>query len=87
MDASNVAIDFVLCQKDNKDFDHPIYYASQQLVVTEQNHTTTKQEVLGMIYSIKKFWHYLLGYSFLFHMDHDALKYMINKLQLSDRIA
>jgi hypothetical protein len=28
-----------------------------------------------------------LGYKFTFHVDHDALKYMINKPQLSGRIA
>jgi hypothetical protein len=29
----------------------------------------------------------LLGYNFTFHVDHDALKYMVNKPQLSGRIA
>lgn len=40
-----------------------------------------------MIFSVQKFGHYLLGYKFIFHLDHDALKYMINKPQLSGRIA
>ena len=40
-----------------------------------------------MAYSIKKYHHYLLGYRFTFHIDHDALKYMINKPQLSGRNA
>ena len=86
MDASNVAIGAVLSQKDDKNFDHPIYYASWQLVAVERN-TTIEQEALGMVYSIQKFCHYLLGYLFVFHVDHDALKYMINKPQLSGRIA
>ena len=87
VDASNVAIGAVLSQKDKKNFDHPIYYASRQLVAAEQNYTTTEREALGMIYSVQKFRHYLLGYPFVFHVDHDALKYMINKPQLSGRIA
>ena len=87
MDASNVAIGVVLSQKDEKKFDHPIYYPSRQLVAAERNYSTTEREALGMVYSVQKFRHYLLGYPFVFHVDHDALKYMINKPQLSGRIA
>ena len=87
VDASNVAIGAVLSQKDEKNFDHPIYYASRQLVAAERNYSTTEWEALGMVYSVQKFRHYLLGYPFVFHVDHDALKYVINKPQLSGRIA
>ena len=87
VDASNVAIGSVLSQKDDKKCDHPIYYASRQLVAAERNYSTTEREALGMVYSVQKFRHYLLGYPFVFHVDHDALKYMINKPQLSGRIA
>ena len=87
VDASNVALGSVLSQKDAKGCDHPIYYASRQLIPAERNYTVTEREALGMIYSVQKFRHYLLGYSFIFYVDHDALKYMINKPQLSGRIA
>lgn len=87
VDASNVAIGSVLSQKDDKGHDHPIYYASRQLVAAKRNYTTTEREALGMIYSVQKFRHYLLGYKFVFHVDYDTLKYMINKPQLSGRIA
>ena len=40
-----------------------------------------------MIFSVQKFRHYLLGYKFTFHVNHDALKYMINKPQFSGRVA
>ena len=40
-----------------------------------------------MVYFVQKYRHYLLGYKFTFHIDHDALKYMVNKPQLSGRIA
>ena len=67
VDASNVAIGAVLSQKDNKNFDHPIYYASWQLVAAERNYSTTEREALGyMVCSIQKFRHYLLGYPFSF---------------------
>ena len=35
----------------------------------------------------KKFWHYLLRYRIAFHTDHDSLKYLVNKPDLSGRIA
>ena len=87
VDASNVAIGSVLSQKDEKGHDHPIYFASRQLVQAERNYTVTEREALGMIFSVQKFRHCLLGNKFVFHVDHDALKYMINKSQLSGRIA
>ena len=87
VDASNVAIGTMLSQKDDKNFDHLIYYASRQLVAVEWNYSTTEREALGMVYSVQKFCHYLLGYPFVFHVDHNTLKYMINKPQLSGRIA
>ena len=36
VDASNVAIGAVLSQKDDKNFDHPNYYASWQLIATKR---------------------------------------------------
>ena len=87
VDASNVAIGSVLSQKDENGHDHPIYFASRQLVQAERNYTVTEREALGMIFSVQKFRHYLLGNKFVFHVNHDALKYMINKPQLSGRIA
>ena len=38
-----------------------------------------KQEVLGMMYSVNKFRHYLLGRKFIFHVDHVVLIYLISK--------
>jgi len=81
--ASNRALGFVLSQKDSKNTDHPIYFASRQLIAAEKNYTTTEREALGMIFAVKKFRHYLLGYPFIFYVDHDALKYLINKPDLS----
>jgi RNase H-like domain found in reverse transcriptase len=64
-----------------------IYYASRQMSPTEKNYTTTNKECLPIIYACKKFRHYLLGYDVVFHTDHDAIKYLVNKTDLSGRIA
>ena len=87
MDASNFAIDSVFNQKNSKGHDRLIYFSSQQLSATEKKYSVTEREALGMVYSIQQYRHYLLGYKFTFHVDHDALKYMINKPQLIGRIA
>jgi hypothetical protein len=87
VDASNVAIGSILSQKDDSQHDHPIYFASCQLNTAEKNYSVTELEALGMIFFVQKFCHYLLGYEFTFYVDHDALKYMINKPQLSGKIA
>ena len=42
VDASNVAIGSVLSQNDDKGRDHPIYYASRQLVQAEKNYSVTE---------------------------------------------
>ena len=45
----------------------------------KESYSTTECEALGMIYSITKFRHYLLGRKFTFHVDHSALLYLVNK--------
>jgi hypothetical protein len=40
-----------------------------------------------MVYALHKFRHFLLGNKFVFYVDHMALVYLINKLQVSRRIA
>ena len=66
VDASNIALGCVLSQKDPKNLDHPIYFASRQLIATEKNYTTSEKEALAMIFVVEKFLHYLLGYLFVF---------------------
>ena len=55
----------------------PVYYSNWKLSTGERNYSTTEREALGMIYSINKFHHYLLGKKFTFHVDHVALLYLI----------
>ncbi|OAE26302.1 hypothetical protein AXG93_3040s1200 [Marchantia polymorpha subsp. ruderalis] len=73
--------------KDENKKDYPIYFASRQLSAAGRNYITTKREALGMVFSCKKFRHYLLGYEFVFHVDHYALQHLVKKADLSGRIA
>ena len=61
VDASNIVIGSALMQKTPPNWYRPVYYASRRLLTAERNYSTTKREALGMIYSITKFRHYLLG--------------------------
>jgi hypothetical protein len=40
-----------------------------------------------MVYALHKFRYYLLGNRFTFFVDHMALVYLVNKLQVSGRLA
>jgi hypothetical protein len=46
---------------------------------TKVNYTTTKREVLAMVYALHKFRHYLLNNMFTLFVDHMVLVYLINK--------
>ena len=87
-DASAVAVGSALCQpaKDGGR-DHPIAFASKQLTDAEQNYTTTEREALAMVFLVKKFRHYLLMNKVIFFVDHMVLRYLVNKPDLSGRLA
>jgi hypothetical protein len=60
-DASAVAVGSALCQPaDDEGRDHPIAFSSKQLSAAERNYTTTERECLAMVFSVKKYRHYLL---------------------------
>jgi hypothetical protein len=44
-------------------------------------------EVLAMVYALNKFRHYLLGKKIVFYVDHMAVVHLVNKQQVSGRIA
>ena len=65
----------------------PIPFASRQLMGAERNYSTTEREALAMVFSIKKYRHYLLLSKVVFYVDHISLRYIVNKPDLSGRIA
>ena len=87
IDASDIAIGSALMHLEEPNWYRPVYYASRKLSTIERNYSTIEREALGMVYSINKFRHYLLGKNFAFHVDHSALLYLVSKQVLTGKLA
>ncbi|KAL3689424.1 hypothetical protein R1sor_015733 [Riccia sorocarpa] len=87
VDTSLLATGAILSQLDDKKREHPIHYVSRQLSKSEIKYSATERECLGMIFAVSKFRHYLLGKRFVFHVDHEALKYIIARPTRSGKLA
>ena len=87
IDASGWCLGAILWQYKGNKRKCLIYSASRQMSLVEKKYTTIEKEALAVVYAYKKFRHYLLGYRIVFHTDHDSLKYLVNKPDLSGRIA
>ena len=59
--------------------DYPIVYSSRKLNKAKQNYSTIEREALGMVFALQKYRHYLLANPFVFYINHQALKYLVNK--------
>ena len=71
-DASKFAIGAVLYQKDGRNC-HPVAYISRKLSSAERNYPIQEQELLALIYALKKWRHYLFGTSIRAYTDHQSL--------------
>ncbi|GJX52378.1 reverse transcriptase domain-containing protein [Tanacetum coccineum] len=71
-DASDFAIGAVLGQRKTKHF-QPIHYASKTMTEAQIHYTTTKKEMLAVVYAFEKFWPYLVLSKSIVYMDHSAL--------------
>ena len=86
-DASNVALGAILEQRDEEGRVHPVAYASRVLAPAERNYTVTEREGLAVVFALKKFRHYLLPRTFHLFTDHQALRGIFNKPELTGRLA
>nr|GEU40366.1 DNA-directed DNA polymerase [Tanacetum cinerariifolium] len=68
----------VLGQRQEKHF-RPIHYASKTMTDAESNYTTTKKEMLAVVYAFEKFQSYLIMNKSIVYTDHSALKYLFAK--------
>ncbi|XP_076959077.1 uncharacterized protein LOC143635058 [Bidens hawaiensis] len=72
-------------QRKEKHF-HPIYYASKTLNDAQENYTTTKKELLTVVFAFDKFLSYLVLSKTIFYTDHAALRYLFAKKDTKPRL-
>nr|GEV86294.1 retrovirus-related Pol polyprotein from transposon 17.6 [Tanacetum cinerariifolium] len=75
----------VLGQRHEKHF-KPIHYASKIMNDAKSNYTTTKKEMLAVVYAFEKFRSYLIMNKSIVHTDHSALKYLFAKKDAKARL-
>ncbi|GJR58553.1 reverse transcriptase domain-containing protein [Tanacetum coccineum] len=83
-DASDFAIGAVLGQRKMKHF-QPIHYASNTMTEAQIHYTTTKKEMIDVVYAFEKFRPYLVLSKSIVYTDHSALKYHMNKQDAKPR--
>ncbi|GJV35809.1 putative nucleotidyltransferase, ribonuclease H [Tanacetum coccineum] len=77
-DASDYAVGAVLGQRIDKHF-KPIHYDSKTMNEAQENYTTTKKELMAVIFAFDKFRQYLVLSKTIVFMDHSALRYLFIK--------
>nr|GEW53584.1 reverse transcriptase domain-containing protein [Tanacetum cinerariifolium] len=84
-DASDFTIGAVLGQCKMKYF-QPIHYASKTMMKAQIHYTTTKKQMLVVVYAFEKFWPYLVLSKSIVYTDHSALKYLLSKQDARPRL-
>ncbi|CAK8692643.1 unnamed protein product [Clavelina lepadiformis] len=74
-DASDLVIGCVLSQNVSGG-EHVVAYGSRSLSKSERNYSTTRKELLAIVYASKLFRCYLLGNKFLLRTDHSSLRWL-----------
>ncbi|RDY09449.1 Retrovirus-related Pol polyprotein from transposon 17.6, partial [Mucuna pruriens] len=86
-DASNSTLGAVLGQRAGVGQSvHVIAYASRTMDLTQQNYTTTKKELLAIVFALDKFCSYLLDSKIFVFSDHAALRYLLKKPDTKPRL-
>ncbi|GKC95032.1 reverse transcriptase domain-containing protein [Tanacetum coccineum] len=84
-DASDFAIGAVLGQRKKKHF-QPIHHASKTMTEAQAHYTTTKKELLAVVYAFEKFRSYLVLSKSIVYTDHSAIKYLFAKKDAKPRL-
>ena len=84
-DASDYATGVILGQRTDKTF-RAIYYANKNFNEAQENYSTTKKEMLEIVFACEKFRPYILGSQVIGHTDHAAIKYLMAKKDAKPRL-
>ena len=61
-------------------------YASRTMNDAQLNYSTTKKELLAVVFALDKFKTYLLGSKIIIYSDHVTLKYLFSKKDAKSRL-
>ncbi|KAH8871863.1 Retrovirus-related Pol polyprotein from transposon 17.6 [Schistosoma japonicum] len=86
-DASDHAIGALLSQISPGGQEKVISYGSRKLDKREVNYSSTRRELLALVYFMKHFRHYLLGRQFRVRTDHQALQWLNNFREADGQLA
>lgn len=78
-DASNYEVEVVLGQRKDNHF-HSIYYSRKTHTGAQENYTTTKKELLALLFDFDKFRPYLVLSKVIVYIDHSTLWYLLRKI-------
>ena len=83
--ASEVSVGAIL-QQDFGEGLQPICYESRKLMPAETRYGAYQRELIGIVWSIGKWRHYLAGRHFTIQTDHDSLKHLQSQPAANRRI-
>ena len=72
-DASPYGLGSVLSHVYDNETEKPVCFASRSLSKAERNYGHVEKEGLALVFSVKKFHHYLFGHKFTIYTDHKPL--------------
>ncbi|XP_021737694.1 uncharacterized protein LOC110704206 [Chenopodium quinoa] len=84
-DVSDFEVGAVLGKK-KKGRSHVIYYASRTLDEAQMNYTTTKKEMLVVVFAMDKFRSYLICSKVIVYTDHIVVCYLMTKKEAKSRL-
>jgi hypothetical protein len=85
-DACDTGIGAVLSQE-QEDGERPIAFAARALTKAERNYSTTRKELLALVWGMEHFAPYLVGNMFTARTDHNALKWLNNFKEPKGQVA
>src|SRR3954471_14512772 len=84
-DASDFVVGAVLGQRVDKNL-NVIHYATKTLNCAQKNYATTEKEFLAVVFAYDKFRQYIVDSKVIIHIDHAAIKYLMEKKDAKPRL-
>jgi hypothetical protein len=84
-DAYDYVVGLVMGQRAGK-LPHIIYYSSKTLMDVQVNYTTTKKDLLVVVFALDEFRSYLMGSKLIIYSNHAILRHLLAKKETKPRL-